>query len=541
MKAIDLYSGIGGWTLGFKMAGITIETSYEWWEDANRTHNYNFGSNNKEINIRKLRPEDIPNPESIDFIIGSPPCTQFSFANRGGNGNIAEGLIDIFKFLEIVEYVNPKYWAMENVPRVAKILEKELDNGGSLSKFKYLFSDIKVFDSSEFGVPQKRKRMIAGRLPFDLLESYRPITQKLTLGDILEALNKERIVDPIYGIKLRKEELTDHVMESPLSKEEERLNKNAKSYHPVYNKMNFPDRWDVPSRTITALCTRVSRESIIIKDHLGNLRRLTVRERGCLQSFPVNFQFYSKSYGGKLKMIGNAIPPLLTFYIAQSMLEIPATKLVSPKEVPNQLIVPAEKPIIFNPDKIGSKYPKSRSFGQALPGLRFGSGIRFELKNKYNKQDKTTSWKINFYYGNSKNIKTRDLNGDLSKKICSITEDLNLFEIKVAIEDYISFCKRVDLKGLQDNWINKDKNKMGPLDLLDDIGKYVLRFKESINEHVIASNKIKDFIEIEFKNGEGKIVNHKLIESPNDIFIGLMVGSYFNSTVSTPPSELALL
>ena len=36
LKAIDLYSGIGGWSLGFKMAGVDICTSYEWWEHQGR-------------------------------------------------------------------------------------------------------------------------------------------------------------------------------------------------------------------------------------------------------------------------------------------------------------------------------------------------------------------------------------------------------------------------------------------------------------------------------------------------------------------------
>src|SRR5260221_2028685 len=120
--AIDLYSGIGGWTLGLKNACIAVLSSYEWWKDANRTHNINFGTNHKEINIRELKMSELPNPNKIDFVVGSPPCTQFSYANRGGNGDLADGLIDINKFLEVVQYLQPKYWAMENVPLLAKIL-----------------------------------------------------------------------------------------------------------------------------------------------------------------------------------------------------------------------------------------------------------------------------------------------------------------------------------------------------------------------------------------------------------------------------------
>jgi len=541
MAAIDLYSGIGGWTLGFKMAGIPVLSSYEWWKDANDTHNKNFGTANKEIDIRKLKLDSLPSPSEIDFVVGSPPCTQFSFANRGGNGDIADGLIDIYKFLEVVDYLKPKYWAMENVPRVASILEKEIQEGGSLNKFKALFTDIRVYDSSNFGIPQKRKRMIAGRLPFDLLDSYQAVTPKLTLGDVLEALNKDNIVDPIYGTKLTKQELTDHIKEAPLSEEETRLNSNAKSYHPVYNVMSFPDKWDRPSRTITALCTRVSRESIVIRDHHGNLRRLTVRERGCVQSFPINFQFHSNSYGGKLKMIGNAIPPILTFYIAQSMLERKVKDLILPNQAINPVVVPDEFPIIHEPDNKGANYPWSRSFWMAIPGLRFGSGVRFELRNKLNKVDKSIEWNINFYFGNSKNIKQKKLDNYLFD---SIINDLKLIYFSgfyELFEDLEEFIKSIDIIGLQKNWTNIDRSKDSPIDLIEGLAKYSVRLENFLRENSnIQHDKLSNVIMNVLKNGEGKIDNKKLLDEPFKIITGMLIGSYFNETLKGSKIQLEL-
>ena len=92
-RAIDLYSGIGGWSLGLKMAGIDVVASYEWWDKANRSNQMNNQHTATEIDIRQLCLEDLP--KNIDFVVGSPPCTQFSFANRGGNGDIEDGLKDI--------------------------------------------------------------------------------------------------------------------------------------------------------------------------------------------------------------------------------------------------------------------------------------------------------------------------------------------------------------------------------------------------------------------------------------------------------------
>ena len=153
MNAIDLYSGIGGWTMGMKLSGINNVASYEWWHEANLTHNLNFKTNHEEIDIRKINPKELDFGKTIDFVVGSPPCTQFSYANKGGNGDINDGLVDIRKFLDIVEHLNPKYWAMENVPRVAGILEKELEFGGSLVRYKKLVKTIMIVDSADYGVP----------------------------------------------------------------------------------------------------------------------------------------------------------------------------------------------------------------------------------------------------------------------------------------------------------------------------------------------------------------------------------------------------
>ncbi len=112
LTAIDLYSGIGGWSLGLQMAGIEVRQSYEWWPEANATHRLNFSNETFQVDIRQLAPESI---ERVDFVVGSPPCTQFSFANRGGSGDLEDGLVDVAKFLEIVEALGPRHWAMENV------------------------------------------------------------------------------------------------------------------------------------------------------------------------------------------------------------------------------------------------------------------------------------------------------------------------------------------------------------------------------------------------------------------------------------------
>ncbi|HEX2532785.1 MAG TPA: DNA (cytosine-5-)-methyltransferase [Chitinophagaceae bacterium] len=538
--AIDLYSGIGGWTLGFKMAGVPVLASYEWWKDANRTHNKNFNTAHKEVDIRTLSLSELPLPGSIDYVVGSPPCTQFSLSNRGGKGDIADGLIDIYKFLEVVEHLQPIYWAMENVPRVATILKQQL-KAGPLERFAYLFGDIRILKASDFGVPQDRKRMIAGRLPFDLLESYKKKITKHTLGEVLKALEGDPVVDPIYGIQLQREQLTDHILEAHLSAEERRINQETKSHHPVYNLMSFPDRLDRPSRTITAVCTRVSRESIVIEDALGNVRRLTVRERGVLQSFPINYQYFGSSYNNKIKMIGNAVPPLLTFYIAQAMQEVKVGKVKLPDQVQDRLQLSSELAVSSIPDNQGAKYPWSRSFWMAIKGLRFGSGVRFELKNSADKETRSIGWSIQFHYGNSKNMKAKDLGApDLQRtlKVMKEMEPIGLWDI---LAEFQGFITSINAKDLQSHWSNEDRSVMGPIELIDTIASYAQRVIALLSGIGGSKDPTLSFIEGELRNEKGSVDNKKVLEHPLEVFTGILLGSLFNVLMKGQKVQLPML
>src|ERR1700741_3407116 len=89
-RAIDLYSGVGGWSLGLRLAGIEVIASYDIWGEANETNFKNHGHLVQTVDIRRLDFGELP--KSIDVVVGSPPCTQFSYSNRGGDGDIADGL-----------------------------------------------------------------------------------------------------------------------------------------------------------------------------------------------------------------------------------------------------------------------------------------------------------------------------------------------------------------------------------------------------------------------------------------------------------------
>lgn len=517
-NAIDLYSGIGGWTLGMKLSGINNKASYEWWHEANQTHNINFNTNHKEINIREIDVEkDLIFECPIDFVVGSPPCTQFSYANKGGNGNIQDGLIDIYKFLEVVEHLKPKYWAMENVPRVASILEREL-NEGLLQRFKPLVEHINIINSSEYGIPQNRKRMIAGNFPLSLFESYKTKIQSKTLGSILQDLNEEIITDSNYGYKLPKSEISELENEADLTQEETRINKDSKTYHPIYNNMSFPDRLDRPSRTITATCTRVSRESIIISSESG-FRRLNVREKGVLQGFPITFQFYGKTLNSKFKMIGNAVPPILTYYIFQSMLGVTLNSLKLHSESSYYHEKPRYTPF---KSKLGlpiKKYPANRKFQFSVPNLRYGSGVRFELSN--NPKSENKEWSFKFYYGNSKDIKKITLDGTMASTLSPIFNTPVKSIINKCVESINEEYKDYNAKKLQELWTSPQSN-YEVFTFLDKIGSCILDLINKIELQGLNENLIETIVNEK---------NKKLEENKDTIILGFYFLSSLNNKI----------
>jgi len=216
---------------------------------------------------------------------------------------------------------------------------------------------------------------------------------------------------------LRAAQLTETQTEPPLKGDELRMNRDAKEHHPVYNNMAFPDPLERAARTVTATCTRVSRESIVIADpnHPNEFRRLSIRERAGLQGFPITYQFFGKSFAEKAKMIGNAIPPTFTYLVAL------AAKGVAPDQFPGfavagkALRLPKQVAPLTPPDNEGRTYPAKRSFRAALPGFRFKSGMRFDLSNAA--LDDETQWSVRFFFGQSKDIRQIGLDGDVTKDL----------------------------------------------------------------------------------------------------------------------------
>ena len=519
LKAVDLYSGVGGWSLGLRMAGIDVVASYEWWPFANLTNSKNNGHSTVEMDIRSMDPSSVP---KVDVVVGSPPCTHFSLANRGGKGDILEGLKDVEKFLEVVDRVRPSFWALENVPRLAAIFQREMNQGGVLHRFAHLDPFVSVLDASEWGAPQRRKRAIIGRFDLDLLLSYRALAAPRTLGDVLSALSAEPPRDPLYGLVMRPGDLTETAREEPLSSEEIRLNGDAKANHPVYNGMKFPDDPSRPSRTVTATCTRVSRESIVVPDGEG-FRRLTLRERACLQSFPATYQFYAPSNSLKQKMVGNAVPPLLTYHIAHAMMGTSTADLLKPRDSFAAFVLPVDAAPATKPDRPSRSYPADRRFKACVPGLRFKSGMRFELSNSFHKGG--ASWRVRFFYGGSGKVREVVLDGKLlanaRKFFGSGSPESNALN---AIVESGGVVDSLDPNALQRVWSGREEKGPHPHALADSVGRAAALFVER-DDGSFSDGFVSSLME-----SEGNPPGHaKVLRNAKAVFAGLVVGSLVNT------------
>src|SRR5438874_6967313 len=96
--------------------GFDVIAAVDVWPHAVATLEWNHGPGIARLgDLLKMRATDLPR---ADILLGSPPCTQFSRSNRGGNGDLSAGLRLVRRFLWFVVMLEPRWWVMENVPRV---------------------------------------------------------------------------------------------------------------------------------------------------------------------------------------------------------------------------------------------------------------------------------------------------------------------------------------------------------------------------------------------------------------------------------------
>lgn len=392
---IDIFAGCGGLSEGFeKNSNFKMLAAVEWekpqvqnlinrmttkWqiEDANsRVLRFDIQRTKELINGWKDDPEygthdgldKILDNESLDLIIGGPPCQAYSVAGRIRDEN---GMRDDYRnylfesYLKIVRKYRPKLFVFENVPGilsakpggvpVTELIKKDIQQSGY-----EIIDDLNMYaqiDLAEYGVPQKRKRVIIiglrkdlypdvqGQLRFFYAEHLPKYKESLkTVRDAIEDLPKllplhEEI--KVHGKKYSHSlcsEIPNHLPRFHSKRDikifqllAEDLESGRCQYTSsealkhLYTKVTGKTsnihkyhvlRWDKPSNTIPAH---------LYKDGLRHIhpdpiqaRTITVREAARLQTFDDDYEFIS-SAGDNYKMIGNAVPPKFSSKLAEAL------------------------------------------------------------------------------------------------------------------------------------------------------------------------------------------------------------------------------
>jgi DNA (cytosine-5)-methyltransferase 1 len=328
-KFIDLFSGCGGFSKGLEMAGHKCILGVDFDKFAVET----FARNHKKaealcIDISKLSKKKLQEHidiDSVDMVVGGPPCQGFSTV---GKGQADDDRNVLFKqFIRIVKLTSPKVVLFENVTGIlAKKNEKVLnDIFKSFERLGYSM-DARVMSAEEYGVPSKRRRTIIMGV-----KNAEPLFPKMTHGE--RARKKEITVkDAFSKLHTRSGKVFNHNVDQAELKnklDEKRLKhipsgmgirykKDEMAYLP--KKLRYDVNWETMSEKRFRQ-TRLQRlpwnspaptilTSRTMYYHPEEPRYLTVREAASCQSFPSTFEFMG-SQTAQFRQIGNAVPPLL--------------------------------------------------------------------------------------------------------------------------------------------------------------------------------------------------------------------------------------
>lgn len=274
-----------------------------------------------ERDIRELSADEILTTLGMErgelgLLAGCPPCQGFSSMRtlNGGKRVIDRRNDLVFEFVRLVDALYPKAIMMENVPALAenrRMREVLLE----LEKRGYdVGNSPRVLNAADFGVPQRRRRMImicsrVGHIPF-----ASPAQDRVTVRHAISGLPKPgNSGDPLHDFpEKRSERVLRMIRRIPKNggsrfeagqRYQLECHKRCDGFKDVYGRM----RWDTQSPTITGGCTNPSKGRFL---HPAENRAITLREAALLQGFPRDYRF-SLKHGkqGASLMIGNALPP----------------------------------------------------------------------------------------------------------------------------------------------------------------------------------------------------------------------------------------
>ncbi len=335
-KVVDLFCGIGGLTHGLQLEGFNVVAGI----DNDPTCRYGYETNNNarfiDNDIANISSEEVAElfkGANIRILVGCAPCQPYSGLNRKGPSEAK--MAPLKKFGEYVAHLKPEIVSMENVRGLAKadkypVFQEFLtvlkENG-----YEYKYT---VVDTSDYGVPQKRHRLVllASRMgPISLISpthSNKKVTVRDVIGDFPPIEDGEIHTDDTLHRAVKMNDLNKRrIMATPADGGDAEAwdpsllpecykRDSGRSYmHTVYGRM----RWDEPAPTMTTNCVGFGNGRF---GHPVQHRAISLREAAAFQTFPPYYQFTPGNIASMThvaKFIGNAVPVQLGRVIAQSI------------------------------------------------------------------------------------------------------------------------------------------------------------------------------------------------------------------------------
>ena len=500
MRVADFFCGGGGFSEGFRQAGFNIVFAVDKWEPAITTYKGNKPGVNAILDD-VIRISNLPDDEfealvpDSEVIIGSPPCQSFSHSNKSGNADKSIGIQLIEAYLKIIarkKYKKNsilKYWVLENVPSVKEYIKSEytaadLGLEGSFVLKPHEGNSGK-YNAKYYGAPTNRERYLCGEFP--PLQQTNTDDNVKTLADVLASLGDplsqtpNEVTDLNYPtLVLPKNQVTDHQYIYELAPFEWKTAERLKRDKVYMGKMSFPENLSKPARTVMATMTASSREAMILGYKKGKYRLPTVREAATMMSFPIDYWFYGKTKSIKHTLVGNAVPPKMSYAIAKAIMLKEGERL------------PAQYPLIHHDDNIafvnlnGNIFPQKQEkerrstakFKYHIPYL-IQSKYRVELTNYHSnfgdeEHSPAFKWDAEIHYSQGKD-KAKVYTPQLT--LSQIDENLRPF-VKEFIRqkcDNLSSYNDFQARYCMTTKGRKKSNVIGPYELLEEVKAFLVK------------------------------------------------------------------
>ncbi len=324
LRAVDLFSGIGGSSCGAKCAGVQIVAAVDAWDIACEA----YADNNPSAKVynsacEKVSPGSIAREfGKIDLLLASPECTSHTCA-KGAGERSENSRATAFQVLRFARALKPRWIVVENVIHMrAWNRYKELLS--TLNDLGYR-SRPQILNSADFGVPQSRRRLFIvcemGRHP---RETFPPPS--------LSRMSAHTIIDP-NGTYAYTPLTKKGRAEATIARAERAITQvgSTKPFLIVYYGSDGSGGWQPVSSPLRTITTLDRFAYVRRRNGAHEMRMLQVPELKLAMGFPQDYIVERGTRRDKIKLLGNAVcPPVMEFVVRTLTRQVETAQFSAP-------------------------------------------------------------------------------------------------------------------------------------------------------------------------------------------------------------------